>query len=115
MSNDDLILEEMNRQSENPRNRREIQPTYAQSEFTAEELRERFGDKVWVKCVSEREPWANEQKLKLWRDYLIPVEEAILLDERRFAVILIARFELVDEEEEETPPPAPKAKPTKRK
>jgi hypothetical protein len=43
---------------------------------------------VWVRCVVENQPWANNMPLSFWEDYEITYYEALLLEERRFAVIL---------------------------
>lgn len=88
MSDNDAILEEMKRQSEDPRKRREVKPVIHKSKFTEEALKKKAGDKVWVKCVSELRPWANEKPMEFWEDYQVSVHEAIILDERRFCVIL---------------------------
>lgn len=85
---DATILGEMQVQDENPRSTKKQEPVYAKSQFTVQELQEKVGSNVWVKCVSELEPWAGGIKMKFWDDYYITIEEAIVLDERRFAVIL---------------------------
>jgi hypothetical protein len=60
----------------------------AEDKAKAAELTEKVGEKVWVKCVTELGPWANGLQMGFWEDHLVSAEEAILLDERRFAVIL---------------------------
>ena len=62
---------------------------YAKSKFTVEELKQ-YGKTVKIVCVSELEPWAGNQKLSYWQEYEVPVEDAVMLDERRFAVILLS-------------------------
>lgn len=96
MSTDEELFEEMKRQEESPddpRARRTPKPVYAKSEFTVEELTEKFGERVWVKCITDLKPWADNKPLDHWKDYEIPVAEAIALDERRFAVILVQKDE----------------------
>ena len=88
MSSDETLLEEMQKLPEDPRRVKKAEPKYAQSKFTKETLAEKTGDKVWVKCVSELGPWANDTQMKFWEDYFVNIEEAIMLDERRFCVIL---------------------------
>lgn len=44
--------------------------------------------RVWVKCIVDLKPWAEDKPLELWQDYHLKADEAILLEERRFVVIL---------------------------
>lgn len=93
MSTDAELLEQMKLQNESPddpRQRRVAKQKFAKSKFTVATLKAAVkGNKVWIKCVSELEPWANGEKLQLWEDYYVSLEDAITLDERRFAVILV--------------------------
>lgn len=91
MATDEELLAQMALQEESPddpRQRRVVKPKYAKSEFEIDDLRNKIGDRVWVKCITDLQPWADEKPLKMWKDYFIKIEEAILLDEKRFAVIL---------------------------
>jgi hypothetical protein len=47
-----------------------------------------YQGKLWVKCVSDAEPWANGAKMLYWQDYHVEAEDAFLLEDRQFAVIL---------------------------
>ena len=44
--------------------------------------------KLWVKCVVDSKPWTKDQQLDHWKNYLIDEDDAVLLDARRFVVIL---------------------------
>jgi hypothetical protein len=44
--------------------------------------------KVWVRCVTECQPWANDKPLGYWTEHEVSIEEAVLLESRKFAVIL---------------------------
>ena len=88
MSSNSEIEAQMKLQAEDPRKQKSAQPKFAQSKFDKNELKAKKGETVWVKCVSELGPWASDQQLVFWEDYEVSVEEAIMLDERRFAVIL---------------------------
>jgi len=91
MSTDDELLAQMaitEESPDDPRQRRVAKPQYPKSTFKPEELKAKVGDRVWVKCVTDAKPWADEKPMLMWKEYFIPVHEAILLDERRFAVIL---------------------------
>jgi hypothetical protein len=89
MTIDDEVLEQMNLTPEDPQRVVKTKPRYAKSKFNEEQLEaQALGGKIWVKCVSENQPWADGKPLRFWEDYLILVHEAILLDERLFAVIL---------------------------
>lgn len=91
MSTDEELIAQMALQEESPddpRQRRSAKPRYAKSEFNLLDLKSKVGERVWVKCITDLKPWADENPLELWKDYFIKVEEAIMLDEKRFAVIL---------------------------
>lgn len=88
MSSNAEIEEMMKLQSEDPRKAKPKAQQKAESSFDEKELKEKVGEAVWVKCVSHDKPWAAEKPMEFWQDYKVPVAEAILLDERRFAVIL---------------------------
>jgi hypothetical protein len=105
MSIDDELLAQMALQEESPddpRQRRQKKITYAQSEYTAGELKEKVGDRVWIKCISELQPWADDKPLKFWGNYFVTAEDAISLDERRFAVILHSKEALNQQEKPKT-------------
>lgn len=89
---DEELLKQLELQEESPddpRHRKVKKIVYAKSQYNVDDLREKVGDKVWVKCITDLKPWADEKPLQLWKDYLIKIEEAIMLDERRFAVVLL--------------------------
>lgn len=91
MSTDEELLAQMKLQEESPddpRQRKIVKPKYAVSEFKLDDLRKKIGERVWVKCITDLQPWADEKPMNMWKDYFIKIEEAILLDEKRFAVIL---------------------------
>jgi hypothetical protein len=91
---DEALLEAMKLQDESPddpRHRRQAKVIYAKSEFTQDELAEKCGERVWVRCISELGPWADDKPMRFWKEYFIKIEEAIVLDEKRFAVILHSR------------------------
>ena len=88
MSSDDEIKAQMKITAENPRKAVQKQQKVEPDKAKVEELTAKAGKKVWVKCVTELQPWANEAPMLYWKDYLVSVEEAVLLDERRFVVIL---------------------------
>lgn len=88
MSSNEEIISQMNITAENPRKAVQKQQKAAADKAKTEELKAKAGEKVWVKCVTELQPWANEAPMLYWKDYLISTEEAVLLDERRFVVIL---------------------------
>lgn len=91
---DEDLLAQMNLQEESPddpRQRRVQKLVFAKSEFSVQELKAKFGERIWVRCVSECGPWADEKQMKYWKEYYIKVDEAVMLDERRFAVILHSR------------------------
>ena len=88
MSSDEEILAEISKQTKNPRSTVEEAPQYPKSQFTVEVLKEKVGEMVWVKCVSDAKPWANNIAMEYWEDYQVSPDEAIMLDKRRFAVIL---------------------------
>lgn len=124
MLSDEDLLAQMALQEESPddpRQRRVVKPKYAKSLFNLDDLRAKFGDRVWVKCITDVKPWSDEKPLDMWKDYLIPIHEAIMLDERRFAVILISQEMLkelqplpeveLEEEEVVVKPPVQKAQP----
>lgn len=82
------VLEQMSLQPENPQETpKRGRLTLNKSEITEQQINSVDG-RIWVKCVTELQPWAEGKPLKFWEDYLITVQEAILLDARRFAVIL---------------------------
>jgi len=88
---DDPILAEMNKQIEDPRKRRQVAPPEANSQFSEKDLQNKVrSGKVWVKCISENQPWADEKTpMEFWKDYLVSVSAAIALDKKRFSVILV--------------------------
>jgi hypothetical protein len=91
---DEALLEAMKLQDESPddpRHRRAAKVAHAKSEFTVDELADKVGERVWIRCISELAPWADEKPLKFWKEYFVKIDEAIALDERRFAVILHSR------------------------
>lgn len=91
MSTDEELLAQMALQEESPddpRQRKLPKPKYAKSEFNVADLKSKVGDRVWVKCITDLKPWADEKPMNMWKDYFIKVEEAIILDEKRFAVLL---------------------------
>lgn len=103
---DEELLSQMSLQEESPddpRQRRSAKVVYAKSEYSVAELQAKFGERVWVRCVSECGPWADEKQMKYWKEYYIKIDEAVMLDERRFAVILHSREALTPAKE--TPKP----------
>lgn len=116
MTIDEELLAQMKLTEEgpdDPRKRRVATQKFAKSKYNVDELRERVGDRVMVKCISECEPWANDQPMKHWEDYFVTVEDAVLLDERRFAVILLTDAEPEEDEEDDKPVVVPKVEPQK--
>jgi len=108
MSTDDELLAQMaitEESPDDPRQRRVAKPQYPKSWFKPEELKAKVGDRVWVKCVTDAQPWADDKPMQMWKEYLIPIHEAILLDERRFATILHSQedFKALGGEKAETP------------
>lgn len=92
MLDDEQLLEQMALQEESPddlRSKKVSKPQYAKSQYTVTQLQNLVGERVWVRCVSDSQPWADEKPMHQWKDYKVKIEEAILLDERRFAVILL--------------------------
>lgn len=45
-------------------------------------------EKVWVKIVSQDKPWSGDRPLEYWCDYQIDLNDALILSERKQAVIL---------------------------
>lgn len=43
---------------------------------------------VWVRVVTENEPWSDERPLLYWQDYQVPIEDALVFESRKHAVIL---------------------------
>lgn len=85
---DEATLKEMEKLDEKTNKPKKKQAEVKhQASFTAEELANDSG-KVWVKCISELQPWANGVPMEHWKDYFIPIEEAILMDEHRHIVVL---------------------------
>lgn len=108
MSTDEELLAQMALQEESPddpRQRRIPKPKYAVSEFKLDDLKKKVGERVWVKCITDLQPWADEKPMKMWKDYFIKVEEAILLDEKRFAVILHSQVAMKEMEAKVKQPP----------
>jgi hypothetical protein len=95
---DEELLEQLKIQDESPddpRQRREVKQVFAKSEFTLDELK-KLGDRVWVRCISDAKPHFTDDKGALkpmgyWREYQVTPAEAIMLDERRFVVVLHSR------------------------
>lgn len=87
---DESLLAEMERvDGRTGRGRRQAPvPELPKSTFTAEALRAAYGEKVFVKCVSELKPWTSEKQLDFWKDYEVKPEEAIQLERQRMVVIL---------------------------
>lgn len=44
--------------------------------------------RIWIKCVVENKPWTEERPLDYWRDYETNNADALLLQDRRMAVII---------------------------
>jgi len=69
----------------------ELKPKRGRPPKAAEVLAKIEGDetrKVWVRCVSENKPWADDAPLDYWKTYEINIKDATLLESRRFVVIL---------------------------
>jgi hypothetical protein len=91
MTTDDELLSQMDLQQESPddpNQRKIVKVVYPKSLYSADDLTKKIGGKVWVKCIVTNDPFADGKPLKFWKDYLLSVDDAIMLDERRFAVIL---------------------------
>lgn len=80
------------REKEDARGSRNVhntkEPPLPTSRYLLETLRKTKEGKVLVRCVSSLRPWASGSQMYFWRDYEVTPEEAILLDRRRFCVIL---------------------------
>lgn len=46
--------------------------------------------RVFVRCVTDLQPWADGKPLHYWQDYEITMQDAALLESRKHAVILEA-------------------------
>lgn len=104
MSSDEDLIAQMSLQEESPddpRQRRAQTQQFARSTFNADDLKAKHGARVWVKCISVLGPWADDKQLKFWKDYLVTVDDAIMLEERRFAVLLITPEDAVATQPEE--------------
>lgn len=43
---------------------------------------------VWVKCITDLEPWTESFKLEHWKNYQIELGLATLMEDRKHVVIL---------------------------
>jgi hypothetical protein len=95
---DEDLLAQMKLQEESPddpRQRKVAKQVFAKSDFTVDELTP-LGERIWVRCISDAKPFFTDSKGELrpmayWREYSVTPEEAVMLDERRFVVILHSR------------------------
>lgn len=86
MITDPELLKEINADFAGRGRRREvIAPVLPQLRKMSEADAKR---RVWVKCVVETKPWTEERPLLHWQDYETNYAEAMLLQDRKMAVII---------------------------
>lgn len=83
MQSDAELLEEIAKNPE-PEPRR-VKPKIAEKQIVVDGDPDR---KVMVRCVVDCKPWADEKPLDYWTDYEISYKDALLLESKKFAVIL---------------------------
>lgn len=83
MDSDETILADIAADDEKPKAKRTAPVAAPQPKIEGDPNR-----KVWLRCVSELEPWADGIPLKYWQDYEVTIKDAALLEARRFVVII---------------------------
>ena len=44
--------------------------------------------RVWVRITTENQPWSEDKPLLYWKDYEVPLADALVFESRKHAVIL---------------------------